>query len=52
MTTAWLSSLVIALIVGFAVGVMVDYFWVRHTDEDMSRHHRMDWHHMWERIRH
>lgn len=49
MSAAWIISLLIALIVGFAIGVMADYFWVRHSDEDMS-HKRMDFHHMWERI--
>ncbi|MDE2287282.1 MAG: hypothetical protein KGK15_03385 [Burkholderiales bacterium] len=43
--------MVIALIVSFALGMVVDYLWVSHAGESTS-HKRMDWHHLRERMRH
>ncbi|VVE43487.1 MULTISPECIES: hypothetical protein [Pandoraea] len=46
-----ISMMLVALLVGFAIGMLVDHFWVTHHDEP-SEHKRLDWHEMWERIRH
>ncbi|VVE38832.1 hypothetical protein PPN31114_04044 [Pandoraea pneumonica] len=46
------SMMLVALLVGFAIGMLVDHFWVTHHDEAGPEHKRLDWHDMWERIRH
>ncbi|GAB3630540.1 hypothetical protein PTE30175_03188 [Pandoraea terrae] len=51
MTMVSFSMIAVALLVGFAIGMLVDHFWVTHHDEAPA-HKRMDWHSMWDRIRH
>lgn len=51
MSMMMLSMMIVALLVGFAVGMWVDHFWVTHHDE-LPAHKRVDFHSMWERIRH